>query len=169
MKNSLFRKLIVLSAIYCLLSTALCGCDAFVRKFTRKPKKENLPQEEMVLAPVEYKAPVVTKEALYRQYLLYWKSWQDELIESLLNNRNHKKQLDCIVQALKNLEQLKVLLKEAQQKKLSGYIKQLNDLKDSIEKDPYFNNVAASRMAAERIKRDILRDFSYSRIKDSLL
>ncbi len=123
----------------------------------------------MVLAPVEYKAPVVSNEELYRQYLLYWKSWQDELIESLLNNRNHKKQLDCIVEALKNLEQVNALLKEAQQKKLAVYVKQLNDLKDSVEKDPYFNNAAASRMTAERIKRDILRDFSYSKIKDSLL
>lgn len=168
MKNSLSSKLIVLFAVYCLLFTALCGCDAFVRKFSRKPQKEDLPQEEMVLVPIKYKAEVATKEELYRQYLLYWKSWQNELIESLLNNRNHKKQLDSITQVLNNLEQLKALLKEDKQRKLAAYIKQLNDLKSYIEKDPYSNDAAANRMAAERIKRNILRDFSYNKIKDNL-
>lgn len=142
----------------------LVGCEAFVRKFTRKPKKENLPKEEMVLAPEEYKGPQIPKEELYRQYLLYWKSWHDELIQSLSSQANHKKQLDCIDEAIKNLGELKLLLSEDKQNKLDIYINQLGSLRDSISKDIYGMSIVNNRLAAERIKRNILRDFSYHKI-----
>lgn len=147
----------------------LCGCDAFVRKFTRKPKKEYMEQEEMVLVPQEYKGPQMTKEELYRQYLLFWKSWQDELIEALLRSNNHKKQLSCAQEAIKNLEQLTPLLKEEKQKALEIYINQMRDLKGSIEMDTYSMNTSPNRMSAERIRRYILRDFSYNKMKDFIL
>ena len=160
-------QIILLSTICYLLSTML-GCDAFVRKFTRKPKKEGLPHEEMVLAPEEYKGPQMTKEELYRQYFLYWRSWQDELIESLRSGKNHKKQIGCLDEAIKNLGELRSLLSEDKQKKLDIYINQLKDLKELVNKDIYGNNLDGNRMTAERIKRNILRDFSYNKIKDYL-
>jgi len=139
-----------------------------MRKFTRKPKKENLSKEEMVLAPQEYKGPDMTKEEIYRKYFLYWKSWHDELISSLSPGANHKKQIDCVGQAVKNLEHLKGLLTEDKKKKLDIYINQLNALQDLITKDVYSSNIVANRSTAERIKRNILRDFSYNKIKDYL-
>lgn len=166
--NQTVKKICLLSSIFCLL-LSLTGCDAFVRKFTRKPKKENLPREEMVLSPIEYEAPKMSKEELYRQYLLYWKSWHDELIESLSSGSNRKKQFDCAAEAIKNLEQLKILLNEDAQKRLAVYLKQLTDLTDSIKKDTYASDVSSHRLNAERIKRNILRDFSYSKIKESLI
>lgn len=153
--------------LFCGLWTVvcgLCGCEAFVRKFTRKPKKEKLPKEELVIAPEEYKGPVMAKEDLYRQYFLFWKSWHDELITSLAPNTNHKKQIDCIAEAIKNLINLKALLNEEKQKKLNTYIDQLTNLKNSITKDIYGNMTVKNRLAAEHIKRNILRDFSYRKI-----
>ena len=44
-------------SVSCSFLFTLIGCAAFVRKFTRKRKKEDLPQEEMVLAPEEWKGP----------------------------------------------------------------------------------------------------------------
>lgn len=158
---------ILLVTSYLLLVT-LFGCDAFVRKFTRKPKKENLPEQELVLAPEEYKAPQVTKEELCRQYLLYWKSWQDELITSLsYGGTNHKKQVDCANESIKNIKSLRELLSTEKQKKLDTYIAQLENLKESVSKDTYGGNITANRTTAERIKRNILRDFSYRKLKDS--
>jgi len=153
----------------CFLIFSLIGCDAFVRKFTRKSKKEELPQEEMVLSPEEYKGPNMTKEELYRQYFLYWKSWQDELIAALSYNGNYKKQLGSADEAINNLENLRSLLNLKMQKKLDAYINQLKDLRDSIKKDPYGNNVANNRLTSERIKMDILHDFSYRAVKDYLI
>ena len=57
-------KLFLLVTSYLLLVTTI-GCDAFIRKFTRKPKKENLPKEELLIAPEEYKVPLMSKEDLY--------------------------------------------------------------------------------------------------------
>ncbi len=161
------RQVIILSTLYFILST-LIGCDAFVRKFTRKSKKENLPKEELVLAPEEYKPPKMTKEEAYRQYFLYWKSWHDELINSLSGGSSHKKRMDCANETINNLEQLRLALQETRQKKIDVYINQLKDLKKEIAEDLYGNNLSASRLVAERIKRNILRDFSYNKIKDYL-
>ena len=147
----------------------MLGCDAFVRKFTRKSKKENQPKQELVLVPEEYKPPKMTKEEVYRQYFLYWKSWHDELINSLSGGASHKKQIDCANEAIKNLEQLRATLQEANQTKLDVYINQLKDLENEIVQDLYGNNISANRLTGERIRRSILRDFSYNKIKDSLV
>jgi len=165
--QSLKFKIILLVTSYSLLVTSL-GCDAFVRKFTRKRKKEG-PKEQMVLVPEEYKPPPMTKEEVYRQYFLFWKSWHDELINSLTYRASHKKNMDCINEALKNLGQLRTTLQEAKQKKMDVYIKQLEDLRDSIAQDLYGNNAVQNRLTAERLKRGILRDFSYDKVKKYLV
>lgn len=161
-------KVFLLVTSYLLLITML-GCEAFVRKFTRKSKKESLPKEEMVLAPEEYKGPQMSKEELYRQYFLFWKSWQDELMVSLSQGANHKKQIDCAGEAIKNLTNFRVLLDENSREKLDAYINQLSGLKDLITNDAYGINIASYRQKAERIKRKILRDFSYQKVKGNLL
>jgi hypothetical protein len=161
-------RLVLLLTGYSLLVTTL-GCDAFVRKFTRKSKKENLPQEELVLAPEEYKPPQMTKEEVYRQYFLYWKNWHDELINSLSGGISQKKQIYCANEATKNLEQLRQTLQESQQKKLVVYINQLGELSREIAADLYGSSISANRLTAERIRRGILRDFSYNKIKDYLV
>jgi hypothetical protein len=155
----------ILIFAFCILSS---GCDAFVRKFTRKPKKEAFLAEEMVLVPEEYKGPQMTKEELYRQYFLFWKSWQDELIASLSEKRSQKKQIDCAEEAIKNLVNLKTLLNEEKQKELDIYIKRLKDLRDLISQDLYGSNIVTHLQKAEWIKRDILRNFSYHKVKDIL-
>ena len=76
--------------LICFLVFNLVGCESFTRKFTRKSKKPDQ-AVEMVLVPQEYKGPNMTKEELYRQYFLYWKSWQEELINALTQKTSQKK------------------------------------------------------------------------------
>ena len=152
--------------IGCLIFTT--GCEAFVRKFTRKSKKDNLVRQEMVLVPQEYNISQIPKEELYRQYFLFWQSWHDELINSLAYGASRKKKIDCLDQAVKNLVSMKQLLKEEKQKKLDGYISQLNSLRDSIDKDLYGNNLNAIRNTAERIRLNIQKGFIYHHIQVSL-
>jgi hypothetical protein len=163
-----FQRKAIMFTIALWVVVNIAGCEAFVRKFTRKSKKENMSREEMVVAPQEYKAPVIPKEEQYRQYFLYWKSWHDELIDSLSYNSNPKKQLDCISEAIKNLQALKDMLKEEKQKILAGYISQLERLKNVISNDAYGIHSVSSRFDAERLRRDILQKFSYNRIKNFL-
>ncbi len=158
------------SCIFILSSVIfLSGCEAFVRKFTRKPKKDKMQKEEVVLAPEEYTGKSLSSEELYRQYFLYWKSWHDELLSSLSSiGENQKKQLSCAEQALTNLGALRPLLKPQKQTLLDTYINQLRQVQDTIAGDPYARSIMGTRQAAERIKRNILKDFSFPKIKDSL-
>jgi hypothetical protein len=162
------KKIIVFILGFSLLATVI-GCDAFVRKFTKKPKTNSLPVEEMVLVPEEYKGPGMSKEELYRQYFLFWKSWQDELIESLLQMKGQKRKLSCIEEAIKNILNLRELLNEATQKKLDSDLSELRILQDSIKKDLYGNDAANNALNAERIKLNIMQKFSYKKIKDNLI
>ncbi|MDD5196197.1 MAG: hypothetical protein PHV92_01030 [Candidatus Omnitrophica bacterium] len=157
----------LLFTFYFLLFT-LCGCEAFVRKFTRKSKKDKAPVE-MVLAPEEWKGPQMTKEERYRQYFVFWQSWQDELINALTQNASQKKKLDCVQQAMKNLVGLRSLLNESKQKQLDIYLKQLVDLQNDIKSDIYGNANNFYRQNSEKLKMNISQRFSYSDVKNDIL
>lgn len=168
MRNARFKTLILLCTLYVVVST-LIGCEAFVRKFTRKPKNQDLSKEELVLAPEEYSSPQMSREELYRHYFLYWRSWHDELIAYLYPGANHKKQMSCAEEAMKNLAKIKTLLADEKNKQADAYLTQFENLKDSISRDLYSINTADNRTKAEQLKRNILRDLSYNKIKDSLI
>jgi len=151
-----------------ILLINLVGCDAFVRKFTRKHKQATS-QEEMVIAPEEYKGPNMTKEQIYRQEFMFWKAWQDELVTYLSVGSNHKKQIDCVERAIKSLLNMKALLKEEKQKQLDIYINQLIDVRDSVASDEYGKYVANNSLKAERIKREVSRFFDYPAVAKNIL
>ncbi|MCX5695564.1 MAG: hypothetical protein NTW18_02725 [Candidatus Omnitrophica bacterium] len=151
-----------------ILVINLTGCEAFVRKFTRKSKKDKSP-EEMVLAPEEWKGPKMTKEEQYRQYFLFWKSWHDELINSLQLSSTQKKKIDCAQQAMKNLIGMRSLLNESKQKQLDVYLKQLADLQNSIQSDIYGTAINSYRQDSDKLKMNIQQRFSYDDIKNDLL
>lgn len=166
MKSKTFIFLCVLWVVVCVL----VGCEGFARKFVRKRKPEEKKEEEIVLVPQEYKAQELNREELYCEYFLYWKSWQDELIDSLsYRGLNHKKQIDCLREAVKNLVSMKDLLKADKQVLLDNYINEMNSLREDITKDVYDNFIDNNLMKAQHIKRKIQRDFSFSKIKDYLL
>lgn len=146
----------------------LIGCEAFVRKFTRKTKKDKAP-EELVLAPEEYKPPYRTPEEIYRGYFLFWKSWHDELLTSLsLEAVTQKKRVDCAQEAIKNLTGMRDMLDDGARKKLDRYLNQLKDLRDSIKQDLYGDHYARYFQTADRIKSTVIRDFSFVKIKNNL-
>ena len=158
-------KKLFLITIISLLSLSLVGCEAFVRKFTRK--KKEAPEEELVLVPQEYK-DTATPEQKYRQYFVYWKAEQDELIEALLLNKPLKKKMKSAQEAIKHLENMKGMLKESSQQKLIGYIERLQDILSGMENDPYGRNNNFYRVRAENLERSIMKDCSYNKVKTSL-
>jgi hypothetical protein len=148
--------------------SGLCGCESFSRKFTRK-KKEPLKPEEMVLEPQEYKNDQRSKEDVYREYFLYWESWHDEFVDSLTSDTpNRKRQGDNLKEEVKNIMAMRDMLDQQRQDLLGTYITKLMNLETEISMDLYSSSVAQHRSKAERIKRDIMRFFSYQRIKDYL-
>ncbi|MDD5044772.1 MAG: hypothetical protein PHH69_00520 [Candidatus Omnitrophica bacterium] len=150
--------------VSCLLIVILTGCEAFVRKFTRKPKEQK--KEEMVLAPEEYKDKT-TPEQRYRQYFLFWESWQEELTTSFLEHRSLQKKVDCMEQAIKNLQEMrKLIANEAKQKSLDKYLQQSIRLRDMIADDIYGRNDDENRERGESIRRTVSRYFDYPAVKN---
>jgi len=160
-------KKIILVLLCCFLLLGLAGCESFVRKFSRKSKKSDR-QVEMVLIPEEYKGPNMTKEELYRQHFLFWKSWQDELENALAQKSSLKKKVDCAQEALKNLVNMKDMLVEDVQKNLDVYINKTIDLLASIKSDVYGTNDNRNLRIAKEVKSDIHRGFIYPKIKNYL-
>lgn len=159
-------KKVICVLLFGFLLLDLVGCESFVRKFTRKSKKSDQ-AVEMVLVPEEYK-PNANKEELYRQYFLYWKAWQDELINALTFKASLKKKVDCAQEALKNLVSMKMQLVPQAQKNFDRSISRLGDLLASIKGDVYGSDDVSNRQDAEQIKANIQRDFIYPKIKNYL-
>ena len=109
------------------------------------------------------------KETTYRNYFLYWQSWQDELINHLNNDANHKKQIECIEQIILNLEKMKAMLSENKQKILDGFIQQSKDIQQTILSanlsEFSFNRL---RDTLTQQKREILKRLSYLKVKEFL-
>ncbi len=162
------RRTLILLGCLLVFVFAAAGCESLARKFVRKPKLDDKKADEVIFAPEEYKSESVANQDLYRQYFLYWQSWQDELIDSLEKSGNRKKQVDSLNEAVKNLEDIKLLINPESAARLDFCINRLQLLRAAIVKDIYANNVAENRRQAEWIKRDISRDFSYNKIKDSI-
>ena len=145
--------------LFCFLLVDLLGCESFTRKFTRKSKKSDT-AVEMVLTPEEYKGPNMTKEEIYRQYYLYWGSWQEELINALTQKSSSKKKVDCAQEALKNLVNA--------QKNFEPEIAKFNDLLVDLKSDVYGINDSWNLQVAQRIKSSIHKGFIYPKIRNYL-
>ena len=152
-------------ALCIVVCCAASGCESLGKKFVRKPKTPK--QVEMVLEPQEYggRAPSIE---LYDQYFLYWKSWQDEFIDSL-SGTSRKRQLDTAAEALKNLGEMRKLLVEPAAKQLDVYIAQFEALKKEVAVDAYQTRTVVYMERAEKIGRMIKSDFSKGQVKDKLL
>ena len=153
--------------LFCFLLLDLLGCESFTRKFTRKSKKSPA-AVEMLLAPEEYKGPNMTKEELYRQYYLYWGSWQDELINALTLKSSLKKKVDCAQEALKNLVNMKMMMVVDAQKNFDLEIAKLNVLLADLKTDLYGANDSWNLRVAERIKSSIHKNLIYPKIRNYL-
>ena len=153
--------------LFCFLLLNLFGCESFTRKFTRKSKKPDT-AVEMVLTPEEYKGPNLTKEEIYRQYYLYWSSWQEELINALTQKSSCKKKVDCAQEALKIMVNMKMMLVVDAQKNFEPEIAKFNDLLVDLKSDVYGVNDSRSLRVAERIKSSIHKNFIYPKVRNYL-
>lgn len=158
---------VFLVLLSCFLLAGLAGCESFARKFTRKSKKTDQ-SVQMVLVPEEYKGPNMTKEELYRQYFLFWKSWHDELENALTQRSSLKKKVDCAQEALKNLINMKGMLVADMQKNIDVYVNKTIELLASIKSDIYGTNDFRNLNTAERIKMDVHKEFIYPKIRNYL-
>ena len=147
-----------------VLVLSIVGCDAFTKKFTRKPKTQEA-EPEMILTPVVYEPKIESNKNLYANYYVVWKSWYGELLDSMYPDLNHKKQLECINYVIQNLENMRNLLLEQKQKVLDEKLIQLNEIKEIIAAPNMNLDFSSLRDRLDLIRRAIHKDFSYPKIE----
>lgn len=159
--------LFLLFTLHLLLITCV-GCEAFVRKFRRKPQGEER-KELPIFEPQIYDEAAVAKDELYRDYFVFWESWADELISYLKENANAKKQKECVSQGLDNLLKMQSLLNEEKAKAMEPSIVEFKAVRNKIFAS-YLKTIELSSLKnkIERIKTKVHRDFAFSKVKNDL-
>jgi len=159
MRNN--RILIMILAFSFLFS----GCAAIKDKFVPKPKEEDT-QTKKYLAVRKY--DVHPSLELYRKRYVLWKNWHKELL-SILRNANHKKIVVTIEQENSNLMDMHNMLADEPAEKLQKVIIQMESIEQLIKKGR-LNTGGEVRIhqKLESLGREIKRDFSYDKMKDSI-
>ncbi|MEW6009231.1 MAG: hypothetical protein AB1629_06330 [Candidatus Omnitrophota bacterium] len=128
---SRYKKLCSILILAALISSSI-GCDAFIRKFTRK--KQHQEEVEPVLNPELKSGLFFDNDTKYKNYFTYWRGWHDELIESITSFSKKRKKY-CLEQAIMNLERMGSLLKEEKQTELRTYIEKMEKIGSDINNE----------------------------------
>ena len=160
-----------ISVLICALiffSLTLTGCEAFRKKFVRKPKKEK--EIKVVIHTHEYES-LYSVEQSYKKYFLFWRASHEELVNSLnAGNGNRKKRVFAAEKVLENLQQMRKLLLPEKQAGLDRFILEQKALAGELDKYK-LKRARMSRVKAilEKQRRQIQREFSYKHTKEYLI
>jgi hypothetical protein len=169
--KSALKVTVVLLISFSLL--CLGGCEAMKKKFIRKHKGEEQQEPDVVFEPQEYPSQGFTNAQLYQNHYLLWKSWKQELSESLdfdrsglLPNINHKKLMENSKEMISNLEAMKPLLVEEQQKGLEKIIQKAKIINDKISADNLnANNLYILKSDLETLESSVRKNYTYNKVK----
>lgn len=162
-----FKVVLILSSIFCLLFTSL-GCEAFRKKFVRKPKKEK--EVKIVVETYEYESQY-SPQTSYKKYFSFWRGWQDELINSLdIQHVNRKKLTVASEKIVANLDQMHQLLLPEKQKELEGYIAEQKEIAMQLQQPSLSRTqILEIKSSLERNKKQIQKEFNYKKIQQYLV
>ncbi len=160
------RHIFLVSVLVLACIFLITGCESLRKKFTRTKKKKDA-QEVMIITPRDYSAHPFPNDVLYKQYFIYWKSWNQELVASLTDKESPKKVLSCVEQALVNLKKMSTYLKDEKAQELGVYIKETEDLKIEIIEARAMapSQMNLFRYKAERILSRVNRQFDLTKMK----
>ena len=151
-----FKKICKLLVIFTLI-IGLTGCASFRKKFVRKPKKVEKPTP--IMQTKDY-TQEYSHILLYKKHYLFWKYWQEELINSLGSNR--KKERRCARAALDELKTLGGYLNSEGKERLAPYIAELEIIsKEVLSKKPIGSKLTKLKRGLEKHKRNVQRSFFY--------
>lgn len=163
MRNNLSRIMIVF-----LLAGSLCGCDAFRKKFVRKPKDEK--EVKVVVNTREY-ASQYSRKQIYEKYFLFWKAANDELLGLLdIQKTSRKKRIYYAKKIGENLLQMQKLLAPEKQKVLDAYILEQKQIAVELKK---YSLSPGKKLQIKSIlrkqRREVRKEFSYKNIEEYLI
>jgi hypothetical protein len=157
------RRLIGIVLVITFMVT-VCGCAALKKKFTRKKK----PQKPTVYYDLE-KYAKEPNAVLYKRHYVYWKTWQEELINKLSEN-NYKKNARCTQGIISNLNDMKRYLSAEKAEALQPFIDEMQGLEKELS-GKYISMGRQTRLhnLLEKRYRRIKREFSYTKVKDDIV
>lgn len=163
-KLFLRRTILVLIILTFLYSE---GCEAFRKKFVRKKHLEDETEEQVILEPQEYPEVIYDNSTLYKNYFTLYKAWYADLLDSLKDEGSYKKQLQCFVEVIKNLSEMKNLLKQDKQQEIDVYIQEISENKDRLANSALKNAIIPQlKIDLNNIEKKIRINFNYNKVKD---
>jgi hypothetical protein len=144
------------------------GCEAIVKKFTRKPKHASA-RPSPVISFQDYSAGATPQER-YRKHYLLFEYWNAELMDELQRAMmNAKRARRASGEAVQELRELRGLLQEPQRAMIDPVIDQRQRLDGQLKADVL---TAAQRESAgrllERQTRQLHRGLSPRKVEDKL-
>jgi len=153
-----------------LITSSGCSYEVISRKFIRKKKKKGV--TEIYHTGGYKKQPNAT---LYKNYYLYWKAWEDDLVNYLgqfghTKMRNNLKLRRSSKEAISNLKLMQSYLIQEKAEELTPYIKELEKTAALFEEQDLSDAVATKvKYDIEKHKRTVQRQFDYSSAKKYIL
>ena len=104
------------------------GCTALRKKFIRKRKKDTPPPLYLELR--EY--PNTPTQEMYHQYWLFVRGWLDELLQTIDDGQNTKRQKKAIDEAVMNFEQIVYFYNQEGKEVIAPLHTELLDIREEI-------------------------------------
>ncbi len=153
-----------ISILFLVILLFLTGCAGLQRKFTRKKKKDE--KIGPVINTYDY-AKDLRVDELYKKKFLFWRTWQGELIERM--DGLYKKRVECYDQAIMNLKEMQKYLSDPKAEDLEPFIEKVSSIDPDIRKKKLSKSEQyGMTQLLEKTKRQIDKQFSYSKVKDFL-
>ena len=141
------------------------GCADLRSKFIPKKKDDKL-QAKHYYAVREY--DVKPNIELYTKRYIYWKNWQKEIMD-VIGDKNQKKLIVAIEQAISNLMDMRDMLIDEKGDKLQVYIDEMEGIEKRVKKQRLTpGNQVRIRRRLETLGKQIKVGFSYNKVKDDL-
>lgn len=159
-----FKEMCKLLLIFALV-ISVGGCASFKKKFVRKPKETEKP------TPIVHTKDYTQEYGnllLYEKHYLFWKYWQEELINTLSSkSSNRKKEIRSSHSALDELKALGNYLNPEGAKLLAPYIIELENItKRLLSRKHIGSQVSKFKRELEKHKRNVQRTFFYKDVEE---
>jgi len=146
----------------CAVFLVISGCAPLRKKFTRQKKKDRQtdPRFIPVLDPIEYPEKIYSAEEKYKFHYSLWKVWDKDFHQVLERDGSDKRQKYLLSQSIEQLEEMQVLLNDAKQAELKGFIDKLKIVRQDYDKPSSMRNKFSIRSKVGRNGKKIRNGFS---------
>jgi hypothetical protein len=159
--------LILLCAVWGSLPAGLTGCESVHKVIKDKfiPKKKEEEKVEVKFYEQEYYA-AYPNATLYDNHYNYWKSWEQELIQSFSGN-NYKKMAQCAKFSVSEMQLMRKYLVDPKASELDKWIREIEVIERKINQGGLSEpSKLGMRSTVEKHLRSVRRRFQPKNVKD---